>query len=280
MAKIWHIKQGKSLNIGQKSLLMGIVNVTPDSFSDGGKSYSVENAVAQAQAMKAAGADIIDIGGESTHPNAAAVSAEEEQNRILPVIKALKAIHFSLPLSVDTYRSQTAAAALSAGAHIVNDVCGLQKDALMAKIIAGTGAGAVITHNGRGREKHKNPLIDQRIFLTRSLEIAAKAGIKLSQIVLDPGFGFAKTPEESFTLLRHAKMLQQFALPLLAGVSRKGFLKNTRAEDTPEQRDIAAAAGSVILRMQGFSLFRVHNIAVNRQALDIADKVCAVSEAD
>lgn len=274
MAKAWHIKGGGRLILGEKSLLMGIVNITPDSFSDGGACFSAAQAVLHAQAMKSEGADIVDIGGESTRPNAAPVSAAEEQRRILPVITALSAANPDLPLSVDTYRAETARAALAAGAHIVNDVFGLQKDAAIAKLIAETGAGLIIMHTGRERQKREDALADQRLFFSRSLEIAAKAGIKTEQIVLDPGFGFAKTEQENIALLRHAEELRQFGLPLLAGTSRKGFLGALSGQSEPQQRDIATASSSVILRLKGFSLFRVHNIAANRQALAVADAVC------
>ncbi|KAA6204798.1 MAG: dihydropteroate synthase [Candidatus Tokpelaia sp.] len=271
MVKNWHIKGGNSLVLGHKSLLMGILNVTPDSFSDGGSYFSPAAALAHAQIMQSEGADIIDIGGESTRPQAVPVSAAEEQRRILPVIAALSEQKPGLPLSVDTYRAETALAALRAGAHIINDVFGLQKDTAMADIIAATGAGLIIMHTGRERQKHQDPLADQHMFFSRSLEIAAKAGIRSEQIVLDPGFGFAKTAQENITLLRHAAKLQHFGLPLLAGISRKGFLGALSQQELPQQRDVAGAAGAVILRLQGFSLFRVHNIAVNRQALAVAD---------
>lgn len=273
MAKIWRIKGGRRLLLAEKSLLMGIVNVTPDSFSDGGSHFFAADAVQAARIMCQESADILDIGGESSRPQAAPAPALEEQRRILPVIEALAAALPDMPLSVDTRRAATAAAALQAGAHIVNDIFGLQQDAAMAPLIAETGAGIIIMHTGRGRQKLPEILADQRLFFTRSLEIAAKAGIDKGQIVLDPGFGFAKTERENIMLLRHAEELRRFGLPLLAGTSRKGFLGALSGQSAPQQRDIATAASSAILRLQGFSLFRVHNIPVNRQALAVADAV-------
>jgi len=271
MTLSWQIKGGASVILGKRARLMGILNVTPDSFSDGGGCCSAEEALARAYIMRREGADIIDIGGESSRPEARPVSAAEEQRRILPVIAALAGQKDCPPLSVDTYRAETAAAALQAGAHIINDIFGLQKDAAMADLIAASGAGLVLMHTGRERQKHPDPLRDQEIFFTRSLAIAAKAGIRPEQIVLDPGFGFAKTLAENIALLRHAAALQSFGRPLLAGTSRKNFLGRLTGQELPLERDTATAASSVLLRLQGFSLFRVHNIAANRQALAVVD---------
>jgi len=269
----WHIGGGRTLALGCKARLMGIINATPDSFSDGGAAFAPAAALRQAKAMLAAGADILDIGGESTRPGGEAVGESQEQQRILPIIKACAEYFPAAILSVDTYHAATAEAALKAGAHIINDVYGLRKDPAMADLAAVSGAGLVIMHTGRERQKHPDALMDQRLFLARSLEIAAKAGVKREQIVLDPGFGFAKTLDENLTLLRHAAELQQFGLPLLAGTSRKGFLGKISGEAEPAQRDGATAASSALLRMAGFAVFRVHNVALNVQALNVADAV-------
>jgi len=274
---IWRMKGGMTLSLGAKSRIMGIINVTPDSFSDGGKCAGLDRALTAAKRMIAEGADILDIGGESTRPNAAPVSPEEEQRRIIPAIKAL-ASHFpQMPLSVDTYRAETALKGLEAGAHCVNDIFGLQKDPDMAPLIAETGAGLVLMHTGREREKLADVFDDERLFFTRSLNIAAEAGIKRERIILDPGFGFAKTEAENIALLSSAERLREFGLPLLAGTSRKRFLGHLSGRDIPSERDAATAATSVILRQKGFALFRVHNVALNREALNVAD---AVTEAE
>jgi len=274
----WRLRGGAELALGPQARLMGIINATPDSFSDGGAALAPEAALAQAAAMLAAGADILDIGGESTRPGASAVSPAEEQRRILPIIRAIAARFPAALISVDTYRPAVAEAALAAGAHIINDICGLQQDLAMAELAAQSGAGLVIMHTGRGRQKVADPLADQRLFFARSLEIAAQAGIKRQQIMLDPGFGFAKTPAENLALLRRGGELRQFGLPLLAGTSRKGFLGKISGEEEPSARDGATAASSVLLRLAGFAVFRVHNVALNRQALRVADAVLAGAE--
>ncbi|RWF87393.1 MAG: dihydropteroate synthase, partial [Mesorhizobium sp.] len=183
----WHLAHGRHLDLGAKSLLMGILNVTPDSFSDGGEFARPERALQQARRMIGEGAAIIDVGGESTRPGAGAVSAREEQSRILPLIEALSSDGGSL-VSVDTYRAETARLAVAAGAHIVNDVHGLQREPDIAHVAAETGAGLVIMHTGRDREKLADVIADQFLFLNRSLEIARDAGIPDDRIVLDPGF--------------------------------------------------------------------------------------------
>ena len=248
---------------------MGIVNVTPDSFSDGGEFAEPEQALAQARRMAAEGADIIDVGGESTRPGATPVAAAEEQSRILPVIEALAADGGSL-ISVDTYRAETARLAVAAGAHIVNDVHGLQREPDIAQVAAETGAGLVIMHTGRDREKLPDVIADQFLFLERSLEIAREAGVADAQIVLDPGFGFAKDWEENLQLIARFGELRPLGFPFLVGTSRKRLIRHLAGDDRLS-RDIGTAATSVILRMKGADLFRVHNVAVNRDALVFAD---------
>ncbi|MCX8997542.1 dihydropteroate synthase [Rhizobiaceae bacterium BDR2-2] len=253
---------------------MGIVNVTPDSFSDGGRFDRVDAALVHALALVGEGADIVDIGGESTRPGAAPVSAAEEQDRVLPVIERL-AKEGPVLISVDTYRAETARLAIEAGAHIVNDVFGLQKEAAMAGVVAAAGAGVCIMHTGRGRETLADVVSDQHAFLDRSLEIAAGAGIGREQIVLDPGFGFAKDVRENVELMARFGELAGFGLPLLAGTSRKRFVGALTGRDDPGERDGGTAATTVILRMAGAAVFRVHNVAATRDALAVADAVLA-----
>ena len=174
--KIWTLAHGRSIELGDTAVIMGILNVTPDSFSDGGRFDRPEAAVAQAKRMVEEGAAIIDVGGESTRPGAEPVTAEEEQRRILPVIAEVAAMPGAI-ISVDTYRAETARLAINAGAHIVNDVWGLTKDGAMASLAASTGAGLVIMHTGREREKLPDVIADQRLFLENSLEIAEEAGV-------------------------------------------------------------------------------------------------------
>jgi dihydropteroate synthase len=265
----WQLAHGRQLDLGAKALLMGILNVTPDSFSDGGEFVEPDQAVAHARLMMAEGAAIIDVGGESTRPGASPVPAGEEQSRVLSVIEALSAQGESI-ISIDTYRAETALLAVAAGAHIVNDVHGLQREPDIAQVAAQTGAGLVIMHTGRDREKHPDVIADQFLFLERSLEIARQAGVADSQIVLDPGFGFAKDGEENLQLMARFGELRTLGFPLLVGTSRKRLIGHVAGGDR-KARDVGTAATSVILRLKGADIFRVHNIAFNRDALAFAD---------
>ncbi|HEU4987107.1 MAG TPA: dihydropteroate synthase [Rhizobiaceae bacterium] len=271
-ARTWKLAHGRELTLGEEGLIMGVLNVTPDSFSDGGQFDRPADAVAQAERMAAEGATIIDIGGESTRPGARSVSLAEEQARILPVIDAL-AGRPDMTLSVDTYREQTARKAVEAGAHIVNDVWGLQREPGIAQLAAETGAGLVIMHTGREREKLPDVIADQFAFLRRSLEIAREAGVSDEQIVLDPGFGFAKeTAEENLELMARFGELNGLGFPLLVGTSRKRFIGQVTGRETGE-RAMGTAATSVILRLAGAAVFRVHDVAPNRDAVRMADAI-------
>ncbi|PPJ48594.1 dihydropteroate synthase [Rhizobium sp. KAs_5_22] len=253
---------------------MAIVNVTPDSFSDGGRHFSVDKAVEHALGCLADGADILDIGGESTRPGAAPVSPAEEQDRVLPVIERL-ACETEALISIDTYRAATARLAVTAGAHIINDVYGLQKEPEIAAIAAATGAGLCVMHTGRGRERLADVVADQFDYLERSLTIAAEAKVAREAIVLDPGFGFAKeTVEENMALMARCDELLALGYPLLVGTSRKRFLGTLTGRDAGE-RDAATAATTALLRLKGASVFRVHNVAINRDALAVADAMIA-----
>lgn len=252
---------------------MGILNVTPDSFSDGGQFDAPARALEQAQRMVAEGAAIIDVGGESTRPGAEPVSAGQEQDRVLPIIEALAAASEAL-ISIDTYREATARLAVAAGAHIVNDVWGLQREPGIGKVAAETGAGLVIMHTGRDRDKLPDVVDDQFLFLRRSLDIARDAGVRDEQIMLDPGFGFAKDAEENLELMARFVELAALGYPLLAGTSRKRFIGHVTGREAAE-RDAGTAATSVILRLKGANIFRVHNVAINMDALAFADAMLA-----
>jgi dihydropteroate synthase len=273
--RIWQLGRGRNLELGAQGLIMAIINVTPDSFSDGGRYNGVDAAVAQAVACLRAGAVILDIGGESTRPGAAEVSPAEEQDRVLPVIERLAKETDAL-LSIDTYRAETARLAMAAGAHIINDVHGLQREPDIALVAAETGAGVCIMHTGRNRSDKKPDLIaDQVHFLGRSLEIGRRAGIADECIVLDPGFGFAKDRDQDLELIARFSELHQLGFPLLAGTSRKRFIGAVTGRDKPAERDVGTAATNAILRLAGASIFRVHDVATNRDALAIADAVLA-----
>ncbi|MBB3410235.1 dihydropteroate synthase [Rhizobium sp. BK316] len=273
-SSFWRVAHGREIELGKRSVIMAIVNVTPDSFSDGGRYQTVDSAVEHALQAVADGAEILDIGGESTRPDAVSVSPAEEQARVLPVIEVLSRRTQAL-ISIDTYRAETARLAISAGAHIVNDVFGLQKEPDIAALSAETGAGLCIMHTGRDRQKLAGIIDDQIFFLERSLEIASAAGVLRDRIVLDPGFGFAKeTPAENLELMARFEELHRFGLPLLAGTSRKRFLGAVTGRE-PAERDAATAATSALLRVQGAAVFRVHNVAINRDALAVADAMLA-----
>lgn len=269
----WMLAHGRHLDLGAKAGVMGVLNVTPDSFSDGGRFDDVERALVQARRMVGEGADIVDVGGESTRPGAEPVTALDEQRRVLPVIEALAAEDVCL-ISVDTYREETARLAVKAGAHIVNDVWGLQREPDIARLAAETGAGLVIMHTGRGREKLPDVIADQFAFLDRSLEVAETSGVGRGSIVLDPGFGFAKDADENLDLMARFDELRAFGLPLMVGTSRKRFVGSITGRD-PEHRDAGTAATSVILRLKGAALFRVHDVAINVDALAFADAMLA-----
>ena len=278
-ARDWRLAHGRTLHLGPRAVLMGILNVTPDSFSDGGRFLDADRACAQASSMLDDGALIIDIGGESTRPGGRPVTAEEEQARIIPVISALAAGTDAL-ISVDTYRASTARMAIVAGAHIVNDVWGLQRDPEMARVVAETGAGVIIMHTSRDRVVDPDPVRDQHLFLDRSLAIAREAGIEDDRIVLDPGFGFGKeTTDVNFTLMRRFEELREFGFPLLVGTSRKRFIGTTTGREAPD-RDAGTAATSVILRLGGADIFRVHNVALNADALKVVDAMVSSGVAE
>ncbi|MCT7375600.1 dihydropteroate synthase [Chelativorans sp. EGI FJ00035] len=272
----WKLAHGRILELGAEAYIMSVLNVTPDSFSDGGRYAAVENAVARAQAMLAEGAAIIDIGGESTRPGAAPIAAAEEQERVLPVIEAL-AKGADIILSIDTYRAETARLAIDAGAHIVNDVWGLHKESAIAEVAAKTGAGLMLMHTGREREKLSDVIADQFAFLRRAIEIARKAGVADEQIILDPGFGFAKDPEENAEIMARFGELAGLGFPFAVGTSRKRFIGHFTGRDV-EERAVGTAATSALLRVKGAAIFRVHDVAENRDALRMADAMLAAEK--
>ena len=277
-SNVWQAAHGRSLKLDGRGRIMAIVNATPDSFSDGGRFLAVDEAFSHALTCVEEGADIIDIGGESTRPGAAEVTEAQEQDRVLPVIERLRR-ESEVLISVDTYRASTARLAIEAGAHIVNDVFGLQKDAEMAGVIAAARAGVCIMHTGRDRQKRADVIEDQFEFLNRSLEIAEAAGVARDAVVLDPGFGFAKDEDENVELMVRFGELAAFGLPVLAGTSRKRFIGSLTGRDAAPERDIGTAATTAILRLSGASIFRVHNVTATRDALAIADAVLAKAPA-
>jgi dihydropteroate synthase len=269
----WQLAHGRSLEFGAEAVVMGILNVTPDSFADGGRYFSPEKALAQAERMLREGAAIIDVGGESTRPGARPITAKEEQARILPVIEALAS--GGTIVSVDTYRAETARLAVERGAHIVNDVWGAQREPEIARVTAETGAGLLLMHTGRERQKEPDVIADQFAFLEKSVGIARAAGLADEAVVLDPGFGFAKeTPADNLELMARFEELAALGFPLAVGTSRKRFVGSVTGREG-DDRDVGTAATSVILRLKGAVLFRVHNVAINVDALKMADAMLA-----
>src|SRR3954467_20741 len=270
---------------------MGILNVTPDSFSDGGEHSTPEAAVAHALKLLDEGADIIDIGGESTRPGARAgaedpaVSAQEELKRVLPMITKIKKARLSAIISIDTYKSVVARTAVEAGAEIVNDVSGLQWDPAMKSTLGGLSCGVVLMHTrGRPDEWRSLPAVPDIVMLTKKelrqrSDAAVAAGIKRDRIVIDPGFGFGKRFEENYPLLRRLGEFQELRFPLMAGVSRKSFLaralaqtQGTGKKDPPvEARSSASLAAEVIAALKGAHIIRTHDVKAAVDALRIAD---------
>jgi len=262
-----------------KPVVMGILNVTPDSFSDGGSFDDPDRAVAQAERMIAEGADIIDVGGESTRPQGAKpVTADEEQARVLPVIRAIAARFPQVAISIDTVKSETAAAALGAGASIVNDVSGFRLDPRMSATCAEARCGAVLMHSRgdvstMGTYQHASydtvvPAVVKE--LRGSIEAARAAGISDDAIVLDPGLGFAKRSEHSLAMLAGLPKLLALGFPVLVGASRKRFVGELTGVATPAERQFGTVGANVASLMLGALLFRVHDVAPSRQALDVA----------
>jgi dihydropteroate synthase len=247
--------------------VMGVLNVTPDSFSDGGQFAAPERALAQARRMIAEGADIIDIGAESTRPyGSEPISAEEELQRLQPVLPDVVAL--GIPVSIDSMKSAVVAWALDQGAAIANDVWGLQRDSGMAGLVAERGAPVIIMHNRDNADPAIDIMQDIADFFARSLDIAAKAGISPDKIVLDPGIGFGKTPEQSMTALARLGELQSFGLPLLVGASRKRFI-STVTPSEPHQRLGGSIAAHLLAAQNGAQIIRAHDVAETVQALRV-----------
>jgi len=247
--------------------VMGVLNVTPDSFSDGGQFAAPERALAQARRMVAEGADIIDIGAESTRPyGSEPISADEELQRLQPVLPDVVAL--GIPVSIDSMKSAVVAWALDQGAVIANDVWGLQRDSGMAGLVAERGAPIIIMHNRDSADPAIDIMQDIVDFFARSLDIAAKAGIPPDKIVLDPGIGFGKTPEQSMTALARLGELQSFGLPLLVGASRKRFI-STVTPSEPHQRLGGSIAAHLLAAQNGAQIIRAHDVAETVQALRV-----------
>jgi dihydropteroate synthase len=280
----WNVG-ARVLELGRRTLIMGVVNVTPDSFSDGGLHIDAEKAVVYAEQLLNEGAAIIDVGGESTRPGALAVSEEEERRRVLPVVRDLKRRRPDAVVSIDTYKASVARAAVEFGAEVVNDVSGFRWDPKMAKTLAELKVGAVLMHTrGRPEEWRSLPPIgDPVLIVKRDLlqwaERATLAGIKRDRLVLDPGFGFGKRFEENYPLLAHFNELQKMGFPLLAGVSRKSFIGRTLARDGKDaptaERLYGTLAAEAVLISKGAHIIRTHDVRFAVEAARVADAIVA-----
>ena len=252
-----------------RPLVMGVLNVTPDSFSDGGRFLDPPAAIEQARRLAAEGADMIDVGAESTRPYGGMrpVSPEEERARLGPILPAVATI--GIPVSIDTIKASVAAWALEAGATIVNDVWGLQRDTDMARVVAEHGAPVIIMHNRETADAHIDIIADVDEFFSRSLEIAWTAGIARDRIVLDPGIGFGKTPEQSMACIAKLEKFHSFGLPLLVGASRKRFIASVTPSE-PTERLGGSLAAHLIASENGAAIIRTHDVAPTLQALAVA----------
>jgi len=280
----WNVGH-RVLELGRRSLIMGVVNVTPDSFSDGGLYIDAEKAVVRAEQLFDEGATIVDIGGESTRPASEPVSEEEERRRVLPVIRDLKTRRPNAIVSVDTYKASVARAAVEVGAEVVNDVSGFRWDPKMAKTLAELKVGAVLMHT-RGRPVEwpsLPPIGDAVLIVKRDLrqwaEAAILAGIKRDRLVLDPGFGFGKRFEENYPLLAHFAELQQMGFPLLAGVSRKSFIGRSLASDGKDasvtDRLYGTLSAETALILKGAHIIRTHDVRFAVEAARVTDAIVA-----
>lgn len=260
-------------DLGRRVLVMGILNVTPDSFSDGGRFADVAAARTQAEALVAEGAALVDIGGESTRPGHEPVSAEEEQARILPVIRDL-APRLPVPISVDTYKASTARVALQAGARIVNDVWGLQREPDIARVAADHGAPVMIMHNRETIDPALDIVADMLRFFERSLAIARAAGLRDGDIVLDPGIGFGKSWAQHLEALRRLPEIVALGFPVLVGVSRKSLLGRLHDSETkPVDRLFGSIGSHVLAATLGAQIVRVHDVRPHVDALRVVDAV-------
>ncbi len=274
-----------SLTLGPRTLIMGIVNVTPDSFSDGGLFFSADRAVEQAVHMVEAGADILDIGGESTRPYADPVDAEAELDRVLPVIEAI-AGRIPVPISIDTTKASVARQAVAAGAAIINDISALRMDPLMAETAAQAGVPLILMHmKGTPRTMQVNPVYDHliddiRTFLAAAIDRAVSAGVEREAVIVDPGIGFGKTATHNLQILRHLRQFEDLKAPLLIGPSRKMFIRQLvkpATEKDLDPRSIEVARGTqaavAAAAMNGAHIIRVHDVARTRATLAVVDAI-------
>ncbi len=267
------------LNLAERTLIMGILNVTPDSFSDGGRFFDREDAIAHGQALAGAGADIIDVGGESTRPFSDSVPAEEEMRRVIPVVEAL-AGRLTIPISIDTQKADVARHALSAGATMVNDIRALRLDTAMASVVAAAGVPVILMHmKGTPKDMQVHPHYDDVVeevkgFLSGAVEDAQRAGVGRANIIVDPGIGFGKTVMDNLLLIKHLSSFHALGLPVLIGPSRKSFIGKILG-DGNEAREVGTQAVVAAAALQGVQIVRVHDVARTKQTLQLVEAIKA-----
>lgn len=262
----------KNIELGKKTLIMGILNVTPDSFSDGGRYNNLDSALEQAKKMVEDGVDIIDIGGESTRPGHTQISEEEEIGRVVPVIEMLSK-ELDIIISIDTYKYQVAEAALKAGAHIINDIWGLQYDnGEMAKLAAEYNVPVIAMHNQNGTEYSEDIILSMKKFFERTYEISDRYGISRDNIILDPGIGFGKGMEENIEVMARLEELRDMGRILL-GTSKKRFIGTILGGLSTDERVEGTVATTVIGIGKGVDIVRVHNVLENKRAALVADRI-------
>lgn len=272
------LPDGRTLVLGERTLLMGIVNVTPDSFADGGNCLDPERALDAALALEAAGADLLDVGGESTRPGAHPLPAAEECKRVLPVLERF-AGRVRVPVSIDTYKAEVARRALAAGASVINDVSSLRYDPAIGQVAAATGVPLVLMHNrGRAKDMYREARYDDvgasvSRELASVLDAAAAAGVARTQIIVDPGLGFAKRADQSLRALANLRALDTLDRPVLVGPSRKSFLTSALGERSPSDREWGTAAAVTAAVLLGAHIVRVHAVAPHLDVVRVADAI-------
>ena len=266
------LPHGRWLTFGPPVLVMGVVNTTPDSFSDGGAFVTAEAAAEHGARLATEGAAILDIGGESTRPGAIPVAADEEIARVVPAIAALRE-RVEAPISIDTSKARVAAAAIAAGASVINDVWGFQRDPEMARVVADSGAAAVLMHNRAQADPALDVIADILSFLSRSIDLALAAGVVEAKLIVDPGFGFGKTPGQNLALIRRLHEIAALGRPVLLGVSRKSTIGALTGQARPADRLAGSLAAGLIGVANGAAILRVHDVAPHVQALRVAQAI-------
>lgn len=271
--------RGREFVWGRRTYLMGVVNVTPDSFSDGGEAYSPDAALEKALSLVEAGADILDIGGESSRPFSEPVDTEEELRRVIPAIRMIRR-SCNCPVSIDTTKARVARAAIDEGADLVNDISAMRFDPGMAPVIAGSGVPVVLMHmKGSPRDMQRDPWYEDVIkeikgFLAERISFAQEAGIARDRIVVDPGIGFGKRLEDNLSLIRRLRCFTDLGCPILVGPSRKAFLGSITGIKEPKHRDVATLGAVAVCVANGADIIRVHDVNMTRQVTAVVDAIC------